>query len=72
MPKSTLPIVKIHNIETDEIIEREMNDVEFAQYQLDEKMQIAISKEIESKAAEKAALLEKLGITADEAKLLLG
>lgn len=28
--------------------------------------------ELESKAAEKSALLEKLGITEDEAKLLLG
>jgi hypothetical protein len=29
----TKPIVKIHNIETDEIIEREMTDAEFAIYQ---------------------------------------
>jgi hypothetical protein len=29
----TKPIVKIHNIETDEIIEREMTDDEFALYE---------------------------------------
>lgn len=31
----TKPIVKIHDVETGEIIEREMNDEEFTQYELD-------------------------------------
>jgi hypothetical protein len=64
-------IIKEHNIETGEIIEREMNAKELLQYKADQA-------EIESKAsgeaikaAEKAALLVKLGITEDEAKLLL-
>jgi hypothetical protein len=72
MAKSTKPIIRIHNIETDEIIDREMTDAEFAQYEAD---QIAIMQrkaEVEAKAAEKQALLDRLGITADEAKLLLG
>lgn len=66
-----MPIIKIHNIETGEEIEREMNAEEL------EKYDAAIAEaEIEAeakaaKATEKAALLAKLGITEDEAKLLL-
>ena len=36
MAKLTRPIIRIHNIETDEVIDREMNDAEFAQYQIDQ------------------------------------
>ncbi len=64
-------MVKQHNVETGEIIEREMNAAELAEH---EKAQIE-AEEIATKKAEaqaaKAALLVKLGITADEAKLLL-
>jgi len=31
----TKPMVKIHNVETNEVIEREMTDEEFAQHELD-------------------------------------
>ena len=67
----TKPMIRIHNTETDEIIDREMNDEEYAQWQID----VAADKarvEAEEKAVEdKEALLAKLGISADEAKLLL-
>jgi hypothetical protein len=66
------PMVRIHNIETDEVIDREMNDAEFAQYEADQAAQGIKQAEAEAKAAEKAALLERLGITEAEAKLLLG
>jgi hypothetical protein len=72
MAKSNRPMVRIHNIETDEIIDREMNDAEFAQYEADKAAAAAQAAELEAKAAEKDALLARLGITADEAKLLLG
>jgi hypothetical protein len=72
MAKSTRPMVRIHNLETDEVIDREMNDVEFAQYETDKAAQTIAKTEAEAKAAEKQALLDRLGITADEAKLLLG
>lgn len=66
------PIIVIHNVETDEIIEREMNDAEFAQWQKDQAEE-QLRKEAKANAeAARAALLEKLGITQDEAKLLLG
>ena len=67
----TKPMVRIHNTETDEVIDREMNDAEFAQYQADQEAQATALAETEAKAEAKAELLERLGITADEAKLLL-
>ena len=66
------PIIKIVNIETGEEIEREMTDVEFDNYQLQQKASEEIEANELAKAAAKAALLEKLGITEEEAKLLLG
>lgn len=66
------PIIRIHNVETDEIIDREMTDAEYATFKEDSEKSLAAFEEIEDKKAEKAALLERLGITEDEAKLLLG
>jgi len=68
----TRPMVRIHNIQTDEVIDREMNDDEFAQYELNQVKLNAEQAEAEARATQKAALLERLGITEDEAKLLLG
>lgn len=65
------PIVKIHNISTDEVIEREMNDIEFAQYETDQIAFTVARAEKEAKAQAKAALLAQLGITEEQAKLLL-
>ena len=64
---------KIVNVETqtEEIIEREMTEAELAEYQMEE---AAARTKIEQKKkadADRAALLAKLGMTADEAKLLL-
>ena len=71
MAKTTKPMIRIHNAETDEVIDREMNDTEFAQYEADQAAQAAKQAEAEAKAQAKAALLEQLGITAEQAKLLL-
>ena len=65
------PIVKIHNAETGEVIEREMNNEELAQWEADKAEAAQRKAEAQAKAAEKAALLDRLGITEDEAKLLL-
>jgi hypothetical protein len=48
-----------------------MNDAEFAQYEADQATSVAQAAAEAAKAAEKDALLARLGITADEAKLLL-
>lgn len=66
------PMVRIHNIETDEVIDREMNDEEFAQWEADQAAQAARLAEEQAKAAQKQALLDRLGITQEEAQLLLG
>ena len=68
----TKPMVRIHNTETNEIIDREMTDAEFAQYEIDAANTAARQAEAEAKATARQALLDRLGITADEAKLLLG
>jgi len=67
----TKPIIRIHNSKTDEVIDREMTDAEFAAYKANQEAQDAKQAEAEAKATAKAALLSKLGITAEEAVLLL-
>lgn len=66
------PTIKIHNAQTGKITEREMNDAEFAQYQTDQAEATAKIAEANAKAATRQALLNKLGITEEEARLLLG
>jgi hypothetical protein len=63
--------IKIHNVETGEVIEREMNAAELEQLAADKVAGDAIKAAAEKAETDKAALLAKLGITADEAKLLL-
>lgn len=67
----TNPMIRIHNTETDEVIDREMNADELKQHNKDLADQAKATADHEAKAADKAALLAKLGITADEAALLL-
>lgn len=67
----TKPIIRIHDISTNEIIDREMNDEEFAQYESDQAAQVIRQAEAEARATAKAELLAQLGITEEQAKLLL-
>ena len=67
----TKPMIRVHNSETNEIVDREMTDAEFVQYEIDQTKYQADKAEAEAKATAKVALLDRLGITADEAKLLL-
>jgi len=67
----TKPMIRIHNTETNEIIDREMNDDEFAVFQTVQAKYAAEQAEAEAKAQAKAALLTQLGITEEQAKLLL-
>ena len=64
-------MIRIHNLETNEIIDREMNAEELAQKEADQAERLTRQEAEATKAAEKAALLTRLGITDDEAKLLL-
>ena len=67
----TKTMINIVNVTTGEEIEREMNAEEIAQRELDVNEANAIAQMETQKLADKAALLAKLGITDDEAKLLL-
>ena len=72
MAKTSRPMVRIHDLETDEVIDREMNDAEFTQYQADETMAKAMQEAKAKAEADKAALLARLGLTEDELKTILG
>ncbi len=66
-----MTIIVIHNTETGEIIERDMTPVELAQQQKDIETVQQIETEKVEAAAKRQALLNKLGITEEEAALLL-
>jgi len=66
-----MPTITIHNAETGEIETREMNASELKQYEKDAAAAQMKATEEATKAAEKAALLAKLGISESEAALLL-
>ena len=54
--KMTKPIIRIHNTETNVVIDREMNNAEFAQYEADQAAEAArVIAEAEALAAEEAA-----------------
>lgn len=60
-----------HNVETGEVKEIQFTAEEIAQAKIDTAEFLARKEAEEIKAAAKAALLERLGISADEAALLL-
>lgn len=75
MTKTTRPMVRIHDLATDEVIDREMNDDEYA----DHEARLAAQAEAEAAALAAAeaktaaeAKLATLGLTADDLKALLG
>jgi hypothetical protein len=66
------PQVKIVNCETGEEIVRDANAEEIAQMELDAANAVARKAEAEAKEVARQAILDRLGLTADEAKLILG
>ena len=73
MAKTSIrPIIKIHNVETNEVIDREMTDDEFAQYQADQAAEVAREAEAQAQANAKAAILDRIGLTPDELQTILG
>ena len=66
-------IERVHNVKTGEIIEsqREETAAEKKEREIFQKELLAREALAETKATSKAALLAKLGISEDEAKLLL-
>jgi hypothetical protein len=68
----TKPIIRIHNTETDEVVDREMTAAEFKIYEAEQKVQQELKAETDAKANAKAAILDRIGLTADELKTILG
>jgi hypothetical protein len=69
----TKPIIRIHDLETDEIIDREMNDAEYEQHLKDVAKEEARKAEEEAKVTAKAtaeAKLAALGLTTDDLRAL--
>jgi hypothetical protein len=63
------PLITINN--NGSIVTREMTDEEFEQVLADEAFYNELKESIEEKKNQRIALLDKLGITEEEAKLLL-
>jgi hypothetical protein len=68
---NTKPQVKIVNVSTGEEIIRDANAKELAQIEIDEANEKARLAAIKEQETARASLLSKLGITAEEAALLL-
>jgi hypothetical protein len=70
--KMAKPMIRIHNIEINEVIDREMTAAEFKIYEANLVKEAEFKAEAEAKATAKAAILDRIGLTADELKTILG
>jgi len=68
----TKPTVRIHDLETDEVIDREMTDEEFLEYTKSAEREAVEQKITADKLAAREAVYTKLGLTADEVAALFG
>jgi hypothetical protein len=66
------PIIRIHDMATDEIIDREMTAAEYKIYQADQVIWTANQEKADAQATAKAAILDRIGLTADELQTILG
>ena len=66
------PQVKIVDCETGEEIVRDANAEEIAQMEIDATNEATRKAEAEAKATARAAILDRIGLTADELKTILG
>lgn len=67
------PMIRIHDTVNDEVIDREMNDAEFAQYEIDvanAKAKDAAKAQAELDKAAAEAKLAALGLTTSDLKVL--
>jgi hypothetical protein len=66
------PQIKIVNVETGEEIVRDATADEIKQMQANTNAALAQKAEVEAKSIAKAAILDRIGLTADELKTILG
>ena len=69
---NTKPQIKIVNVETGEEIIRDATTAEISQMKVDADNSVAAKAEAEAKQTAKAAILDRIGLTADELKMILG
>ena len=69
---TTKPQVKIFNCETQEEVIRDATSAEIAQMAKDKAENETRKAEAEAKEAAKLAILDRIGLTADELKTILG
>ena len=72
MTSTPIPTIQEFNMATGETVTREFTAEEFAQWEVNQTAAIAADAAAAQKAADRAALLAQLGITEEQAKLLLG
>lgn len=72
MTKNEIPMIRIHDLATDTIIDREMNEEELTQLATDRAQDLADRAAIAAKDETKQAVIDKLGLTAEEIAALLG
>lgn len=65
-------MIRTHDAETNEIIDREMTDKEFADYQNSLEAARLVEEQRQAVEKKKAEVLEKLGLSADDLAALLG
>ena len=67
----TKPIIRIHNMATDEVIDREMTDAEYAEHQKQQAADAVMAAE-RAKEPTLAEKLDSVGVTIPELKKALG
>ena len=72
MAKSTRPMIRIHDLANNEVIDREMTADEFEIYEADQAAQALAKAEADAKETAKAVILDRIGLTVDELKTILG
>jgi beta-N-acetylglucosaminidase len=66
----TRPSIRIHNQSTNEIVDREMNDEEYAEYLSALEENNIFQQQVEENKTKRLDLFERLGITEEEANQL--
>ena len=66
------PTVRIHDMATGEVIDRVMTDAEHTEWQAQQAESEAQAEAAAAKVAARQAVLDKLGLTSNEAQALLG
>ena len=64
-------MIRIHNTQTGEVLDREMNDAEFSQYEAESQANAAKKQAEAEKAAQRLAIADRLGLSIDELATLL-